>query len=385
MSDIQYDFGTGRSNPETFPVKKLQQAAVKVIERDADLLNDYPGKLGYLPLREAMARRESEREKVAVDPDHLMLTNGSMQAVTLAAEALQEAPGDTIIVEEFSYPGTLAAYRSLKLDMVGIPLTEEGMRQDKLEAALSSLANEDRKPKFIYTITTYQNPAGCTMPRANRLELIELARRFDVPIIEDNCYADVHYEGPVEPAIYALDDDPRHIYLCSLSKILAPGLRLGYLLARPPMLDTMMARRHDAGSNTLAAAIVAEFYKDGIWKHTEFANQVLKVKRDLTLDCLKQELTDVCLWSEPVGGLFVWVRLPDDVDRNRLYQLTRSEGFSYLPGIAFHYTNADVPYLRLAFGHLSEAQIREGIPVLAQCIRKCRTSNEPIAFDNLFF
>lgn len=384
MSEILYDFGSGRSNPDTFPVKALQDAAVNVIERELEELNDYPGKLGYQPLRVAMAKRESEREGVPVDPDHLMLTNGSMQAVTLVAEALQDAPGDTCIVEEFSYPGTLAAYRSLKLDMVGIPLSEEGMRLDVLEQELARLAAEDRLPKFIYTITTYQNPTGFTMPRAKRQALIDIARRYDVPLVEDNCYGDVHYDGPVEPAIYAMDDDPRHIYLCSLSKILAPGLRLGYVLARPPMLEKIMNRRHDAGSNTLAAAIVAEFYKEGIWDHTNFGNEALKVKRDLTLSMLEAELSDQCVWSHPVGGLFVWVRVPDDINGKALLETAVARGFMYLPGISFHYQNAKVPYLRLAFGHLSREQIEQGIPILAQCIREARTSNEPREFDSLF-
>jgi 2-aminoadipate transaminase len=384
MSEILYDFGSGRSNPETFPVKALQEAAVRVIEREAAALNDYPGKLGFLPLREAMARRESEREGVGVNPDHLMLTNGSMQAVTLVAEALQQAPGDTCIVEEFSYPGTLAAYRSLKLDMVGVPLSEEGMQLDVLEARLEALATEGRLPKFIYTITTYQNPTGFTMPAPRRRALMDIARRYDVPIVEDNCYGDVHYEGPVAPSIYAMDNDPRHIYLCSLSKILAPGLRLGYVLARPPMLETIMARRHDAGSNTLAAAIVAEFYREGIWPHTSVGNEALKVKRDLTLDALEAELADICIWSRPVGGLFIWLRYPDDVNGKRLLELANERGVHFLPGISFHFQNAKVPYLRLAFGHLTAEQIQEGIPILAQCLREMRTSNESRTFDSLF-
>ena len=202
--------------------------------------------------------------------------------------------------------------------------------------------------------------------------------------MEDNCYGDVHYDGDVEPAIYALDDDPRHIYLCSLSKILAPGLRLGYILARPPMLQKIMDRRHDAGSNTLAAAIVAEFYKNGIWEHTSFGNQALKVKRDLTLSLLESELDDQCVWSHPVGGLFIWVRIPEDINGKALLEAANARGFHYLPGISFHYQNAKVPYLRLAFGHLTLEQIGEGIPILAQCIRENRTSNEPRDFDSLF-
>jgi 2-aminoadipate transaminase len=384
MSDIVYDFGSGRSDPGTFPTEALQRAAVTAIGKEAVTLTDYPGGLGYPGLRRAMARRESEREGVDVNPDHLVITNGSMQAVTLTAEALQETAGDAIIVEEYSYPGTLSAYRSLKFDMHGIPLSEQGMRLDRLEEKLVELDQAGRRPKFIYTITTYQNPTGFVMPRANRLELIELARRYEIPVIEDNCYGDVHYEGPVEPALYALDDDPNQIYLCSLSKILAPGLRLGYLIARPPMLERILARRHDAGSNTLAAAIAAEFYRDGIWDHTRYANAALKEKRDLLFDRLQAELADVCVWSRPVGGLFVWVRIPDDINRKQLYELAQSRGFNYLPGISFHVETRNVPYLRLAFGHLTLDQIRDGIPVLAQCIRECRTSNEPRGFDSLF-
>ena len=384
MADILYDFGAGRSDPATFPTEALKAAAVRVIENEAEELTKYPGGLGHAGMRAAMARRESEREGVEVNPDHLILTNGSMQGVTLTAEALQDAPGDTVILEEYSYPGTLSAYRSLKLDMVGIRLDEGGMRMDHLEEELTRLDREGRKPKFIYAISTYQNPTGFVMPKARRLEMIEMARKFEVPIVEDNCYADVHYEGPVEPAIYALDDDPNHIYLCSLSKILAPGLRLGYILARPPMLEKILGRRHDAGSNYLAAAIVADFYKNGITEHADYSNGPLKIKRDLTTALLTEHLNGECVWSNPVGGLFIWVRIPDDVDRKKLYQMTQDAGFNYLPGAAFHYQTRNRPFLRLAFGHLTETQIRQGIPVFARCLKQSRENNEPRSFDTLF-
>ena len=331
-----------------------------------------------------MAEREADREGLTIDPNHLLLTNGSMQGVTLTAEALQDNPGDTVLVEEYCYPGTLSAYRSLKYDMVGIPLDEGGMCPDAVEAALSRLAKEKRLPKFIYTISTYQNPTGFVMPKARRLQIIELAKHYNVPIVEDNCYADVHYDGPLEPAFYSLDDDPNQIYLCSLSKILAPGLRLGYIYARPPMLEKIMARRHDAGSNYLAAAIAAEFYKGGIQAHAKATNPVLKEKRDLTIAGLESELSDICVWSEPVGGLFIWVRIPEDVDRKALRDMALGEGLNFLPGQSFHYQRKDVAYLRLAFGHLTFEQISAGIPILAKCIQSCRGSNERRDFDSLF-
>ena len=222
------------------------------------------------------------------------------------------------------------------------------------------------------------------MPKSRRLELIDLGKKYGVPIIEDNCYADVHYEGPMEPALYALDDDPNIIYLCSLSKILAPGFRLGYIYSKPPMLERLLARRSDAGSNSLAAAITAEFYKDGIGGHAKVANPVLHEKRDLTLRSLEANLGDTCVWSQPVGGLFIWVRIPDDVDRSKLWSSSREEGVAYLPGQSFHYARKDVAYLRLAFGHLTPDQISEGIPVLARCLNAARTSNESRQFESLF-
>jgi len=382
--EIHYDFGTGRGDPATFPAAALQAAAERAIGSGALALTNYPGGLGHLPLRQAMARRESEREGIPVDPDRVVLTHGSMQAVTLTAQVLQEAPGDTVIVEEFSYPGTLSAYRNLKLRMEGIPLSEHGMRLDALEDRLKALAAAGRQARFIYAISTYQNPTGFVMPKANRLALIDLAARFGVPIVEDNCYADVHYEGPVEPALYALNDSPDQIYLCSLSKILAPGFRLGYILARSPMLERLTARRNDAGSNTLAAAIAAEFYADGIWAHARLVNETLRVKRDRLLANLEQHLGDICAWSRPPGGLFIWLRLPADVDRQRLWEVCQAQQVSYLPGSAFHCAGQDVPYLRLAFGHLDQQQIDEGTARLARCIRQARTSNEARSFDGLF-
>ena len=384
MTEILYNFGAGRSDPATFPTEALQAAAVKVIGEQFEEITQYPGNLGHEGLRRAMAKREGDREGVAIDPDHIVLTNGSMQAVTLTAEALQENHGDTILLEEYSYPGTLSAYRSLKFDMVGIRLDEGGMRIDHMEEELDRLKKEGRRPKFIYAISTYQNPTGFNMPKERRQQMIELAARYEVPIIEDNCYADVHYEGDIEPAVFTLDDNPNHIYLGSLSKILAPGFRLGYIYARPPMLEKILARRHDAGPNYLASAIAAEFYKDGIEAHAAVTNPVLKGKRDLTTAGLKAELDDLCVWSNPVGGLFIWVRMPDDVDRKALWKSTQAAGLNYLPGTSFHYQNRNKPYLRLAFGHLTDQEIQDGIPILARCLREARTSNEPRNFETLF-
>src|SRR5262249_9765201 len=161
---------------------------------------------------------------------------------------------------------------------------------------------------------------------ARRLEMLELAKRHGVILVEDNCYGDVTYEATKPPAFYALDDYDQQIYICSLSKILAPGVRLGYFMAPPALFRRVLNRRHDAGSNTLAASIVAEYLRDGLWRHCDEQNATFLRKRDLLCGALDEHLADCCRWSTPAGGLFLWVRLPDDVDRDRMQSLADERG-----------------------------------------------------------
>ncbi|MDA0977315.1 MAG: PLP-dependent aminotransferase family protein [Proteobacteria bacterium] len=282
----------------------------------------------------------------------------------------------------------MSAYRGIGLEMVGIPMDEQGMRMDCLADTLEQLCAEGRKPRFIYTLTTYQNPTGTCMPASRKRELIALAKRYDVPLVEDNCYGDVHFEGPVAPALFAMDQDAtapaQHVYIGSLSKIFAPGVRLGYLCAAEPLFSQITGQRFDAGSNTFAAAVLAEFYRDGIASHVGHTTPALIRKRDLLLDALVANLSDQCLWSRPAGGLFLWLRLPADTDLEALRQLTAARGFYYAPGRDFHVAGKDVPYLRLAFGHVPDELISEGVGILAECITRCRTSNAARGFDTLF-
>ena len=368
-----FDFGSGCTNPDTFPVEELAAAAADAIRQVGPEFTRYPGDLGHRGLRQLMAAREQQREEVPVEADHIALTNGSMQGVTLVAEALAAGPGDVVLTEELTYSGTIGAYRRMGVKMAGVALDEQGMRTDDLERQLATLGDAGTPPRFIYALTTYQNPTGSVMPRSRRLELIEVARRFDCPVVEDNCYGDVHFEGQVEPALYALDDHPNHIYLCSLSKILGPGVRMGYLLARPPMLERLLGRRFDGGNSLLAAAVLEGYFHDRLWEHVERTNAALKEKRDAVFAGLETSLGDICTWSHPVGGLFIWVNLPADVDRQRLSELAGERSILYARGSAFHVAGADVPNLRLAFGYCSLDDIREGVPQLGECIRAARS------------
>lgn len=374
MHDAMISFATGNTNPETFPSGDFADAAATVMRSMTDLLSTYPGQLGHEGLRKLMAQRETDREGVTVDPDHVLITNGSMQSVTLAVETLCSGPGSSVVMEELSYSGSIVAFRSMGIDMVGIPVDGNGMRMDALEETLERRAREGRPPRLIYTLATYQNPTGTVMPLDRRLRLIELARRYEIPVVEDNCYGDVHYEGDVPPAFYALDDAPEQIYLCSLSKIFAPGVRLGYMVVRPPMLERVLARRHDAGPNTLASAITHAYLKDRLWDHVAMANRALKTKRDAMVSALQLELGNECMVSLPPGGLFVWVVLPDDVDPQHLIGVALDHGVEVADGSAFHVTNDAGPCIRLAFGYPKVDEITEGARRLGTSLRKVRGS-----------
>lgn len=368
---LPYDFSTGNTNPETYPGAALAAAAARAVPELAEALNVYPGKLGYERLRRLLAARESAREGVAVDPEHIALMNGSMQGVTLVAETFCEGRGDDrVVLEEFTYSGTIDAYRALGIEMVGVPVDGAGMRTDRLAEILDRMAAEGSPPRFIYTLATYQNPTGAVMPRERRAALLAAARRHGCLVVEDNCYGDVHFDGDKPPALYAMDDYPEQVHLGSLSKIFAPGVRLGYVLARPALLERILARRHDAGPNTLAAAIAAEYLEPDLWGHVERANAALEIKRDAMLAALETHLGNRCSWSRPAGGLFIWVRLPDGIDLERLAAAAAARGVAFKPGSEYHVEGREVPCLRLAFGFPSVAIIESGIARLGESVRE---------------
>lgn len=364
-----YDFSTGNTNPATFPIDAFAEAAARAIRADSGELNRYPGSFGHEGLRRLIAQREFDREGVRRQLESIALTNGSMQAISLIADALRSGQDDTVILEEYSYGGSLGAFRSKGLRLIGIPLDQQGMRADALGEALERLARQGHRPSFIYVQPTYQNPTGIVMPRQRRLEIIRLAKAYNCVLVEDNCYADVTFDGKPPPAFYALTDYPKQIYLCSLSKIFAPGIRIGYLMANPPLLQRILDVRHDAGPNGLAAAAAEAFLRDRLWQHVETANSALRRKRDAMMAALETHLGNSCSFACPAGGLFVWVRLPEEIDQSRFQSLAAARQVAFIPGSEFHIDGQDIPYLRLAFGYPTVKEIEAGVAVLGACLR----------------
>lgn len=365
-----YNFGAGNPDPGSFPAKGLAAAAQTVLGRDGESLVLYPDQRGHAPLREIGAARFAKNNGVVMPIENMALTTGSMQAISLCCQAFLN-PGDTIITEEFSYSGSINCFRKFQVTMAGVPVDDEGMNTDALEETLKDLSRKGTMPKFIYTIATNQNPTGTMMPVSRREKLLQLAQSYGVPIIDDDCYADLLFGIPAPTSFYALDADSV-IYIGSFSKILGPGLRLGFFAAREETLQKVLYWKIDGGTNNLAAFIAAEYLKDELWDHVGEINAIVKSKLDAVVEQLDARKDVFVSHSNPQGGLFIWVQLPDDVDPNRVLELANERGVRYGTGKSFDSQGRDVTYLRLAFGYASHEDIREGLPLLADCVAEAR-------------
>ena len=366
-----FNFGAGNPDPGVFPARELGDAAQRVISQQGKELAHYPDPLGMPELRAVAVERFEHNHGIRPRIEDVVITNGAMQGLILSAQGLAK-PGDSVILEEFEYGGTIRVFKQFGLKLVGVPLDDHGMRMDALADVLQHQDRIGSRPAFIYTTSSYQNPTGTTLPLERRQRLIELAQQYEIPIVEDDTYGDISFEPLTERAVYALAEPGRVMYIGSFSKILGPGIRLGFFIAPQSIATRLMAWKIDCGSSALAQMIAAEYFKSNLWEHVEEGRLAVKDKRNVLLDALESEFGAVpgMHWSRPDGGLFVWMKLPEDVDRARLQELAAARHITYATGQAFHAHNQDVAYLRLAFGWIAREDIQEGVRLLAECVRE---------------
>ncbi len=364
-----YNFVGGDNDADTVPVEDFIAASQSMLAREGRTLATYglsSGPQGYRPLREFIASSLNARAGMRQTADDILIVSGSLQALDLV-NAVFLSPGDTVVLEEANYHGTLARLERAGVRRLGVPLDGNGMRMDALANILARLKAEGTRPKYIYIIPTVQNPTGSIMPEARRLEMLRLAREYDVPIFEDDCYADLTFDGTRPRAIRALDDRGQVVYCGSFSKTVAPALRVGYVVAEWEVLSRLLAVKYDAGSGALEQMMLAEYCATHFDAHVSELQGVLKFKCDTIMEALAAEFGTAAEFSAPKGGIFIWVTLPNEVDTSRLGEVALAQGVALNPGAEWCADPETGRHrLRLCFGHPSEREIRDGVARLAQ-------------------
>jgi GntR family transcriptional regulator / MocR family aminotransferase len=330
----------------------------EVLRRDgisALAYGDFDG--GYSPLRETIIHVLASQGIQARAGD-VLVTSGSQQALALVCQVLLK-PGDAVLVEKPTYNLALELFRSLGLKIVSVPLDEAGMQVEKLEALL-----QQHHPRLIYTIPNFQNPSGACLGGSRRRQLLALADRYNVPILEDDFVGDLRYEGRAQPAIKALDNGGRVIYVGTFSKMLMPGLRVGYLLASGPILErlTLQKRVQDLTTTPLMQRVLDRYVTIGRYQaHLRRSTRLYRARRDTMLAATRRYLPGVTFFP-PLGGLFAWLKLPQSLSSLELLPMALEAGVEFAPGTRFFANPAEgEPFLRLNFATTTEEEIVEGI------------------------
>ena len=302
--------------------------------------------------------------------DDVLITSGSGQGIELINEILLEE-GDTVIVEAFSFSGALGNLRRRKVNFIGIELDQDGMHMDHLAEALDDLRAKGVRPKYIYTIPTLQNPTGTVLTMARRRRLLELSEEYGVPIFEDECYADLIFEGEYENAIRSMDDTNRVLHIGSFSKTLGPGTRLGYVVAPWQVMSRLLSRKNDAGTGVMDQMIVGDYFTNHYDEHILETRAALKRKCDTLSSALRESFGPSIDFEVPRGGMYLWVKLPPGVDSRDLNGPALREGIAFNPGPDWSADpDAAANYIRLCFALPSEAEIWEGVEKLAEVFRR---------------
>lgn len=362
FDDVIY-FGNGAPASEIHPIGRLQEAASVAWSTALDAL-DYGEVAGYGPLRELISARMAA-QGINADPAHIMVTSGSQQGIDYVARLLID-PGDTIVVEGPTYIGAMQAFDAYEPTYLTVSVDEDGMDVAALARALD---RAERKPKFIYTIPTFQNPTGITMTRARREALLALSRERGLLILEDDPYGEIYFGERPEVALRALDDNV--IYLGTFSKTIAPGIRVGWLVAPHDLIDLLLMVKEAAdihGDRLIMRTTyhAANGFLDG---HIERARGVYRARRDAMLETLEEHMPPGVTWSHPGGGFFIWVTLPEGCSTNDLLPFAAERGVAFLPGAWFYPRGHEVwNSLRLSFSTHSEETIREGVRRLGRAV-----------------
>lgn len=368
-------FAGGMPAPEVFPLKEFEEASSRVLQTMGRMALQYGSTDGYLPLRE-MIVRHTARFSVDITPENVLITSGSQQALDLLGKILINR-GDRILVESPTYLGALQAWSAYGAEYVTVPMDEHGMITDALENALRS------GPKFIYVLPNFQNPTGVTLSLERRLKLIELADRYGVPIVEDDPYGQLRFEGESLPSVVYLDGKFRQngdtcyrgnvIYLSTFSKILAPGLRLAWVVAPPEVIRKLVMAKQGADLHTATfnQLVAYEISKGGFLdRHIKVIQDVYRERRNVMLGAMDAYFPPGVEWTHPEGGLFLWGTMPEQLDAADVFKEAVKQKVAFVPGFSFYPLGGGHNTMRLNFSNATPEKIQEGISRLGKALHE---------------
>lgn len=364
-------FAGGLPDPQTFPSQVLADISKEVISKQPHVSLQYGPTEGLPEFKEQVVRLLREQEGLIVKNENLLIVSASQQSLDLVGKTFID-PSDPILVELPSYVGALQAFNAYGCRTIGVMGDDDGMRMDDLEQKLRRLRNEEEHYKFVYVVPDFQNPNGVTMPEERRKTLVKLAEEYSVLIIEDSPYRHVRFEGKAPHMLYKLGKHGNVISLLTFSKVLAPGLRLGCVLAHEAIIKRMSILKQsvDLCTSPLNQMIAAEFLKLGIYReHIDKTRAIYKVKKDAMLESLKRHMPEGVSWTKPEGGLFLFVKLPDYMNTDELFYEAVKENVAFVVGSAFHCDGSGHNTMRLNFSYPSPEKIEEGIKRLAKVVK----------------
>lgn len=361
-------FAGGLPAPEFFPVKEISLVTQDILAKEGMSALQYSATEGYPLLRELIATKLMKKAHVNITKDEVLITAGSQQGLDFCAKLFLN-DGDYLVCEDPSYLGAINVFNSCHAKYLTVPMDENGMIVEELEKVLQS----GHKPKFIYTIPDFQNPTGITMSVERRKKLAELAAEYQIPVIEDNPYGDVIFDGERLPSIKSFDKNGWVIYLGSFSKTLCPGLRIGWVCALPDLLNKFILLKQisDLQCNTLTQREVAHYMRDyDLDSHVKQVIDVYRHRRDIMINTMKEHFPANIKYTYPNGGLFTWVTLPENINAAELLEEALKEKVAFVPGAPFFPNGGHKNYLRLNYSNMSDERIVDGIKRLANVLAK---------------
>jgi 2-aminoadipate transaminase len=359
----------GLPDTSTFPPETFAAQMTRIAQESSAAALQYGPTEGFERTKECIAAVMA-CEGMTPDTEDILVTTGGQQAIDLITKTLVD-PGDAVICEGPTYPGAVPVFCSYQAETIQVGMDSGGMLVEEVAEVIDRLAADGRRPKFIYSVPTFQNPAGVTLSAERRHRLVELARERQVMLVEDNPYGMLRYEGEQQDALYKLDGGDYVVYLGTFSKILSPGIRVGWILAPPPVMEKLVLGKQatDLCTSTLTQYFVSEFFAAGRWReYIESLIDLYRTRRDAMLESLERHFPSEATWTKPEGGLFVWATLPDYIDTSDLLARALRENVAFVPGAAAFVDGRGRNSMRLNFSGSTEDEIREGIRRIGRVI-----------------